>query len=83
MSDWYEVSLSKAGTSNWLPPTSILAVSPVRAAEECLKDEAEHCDSWFDCAWDARVELGEKVSYVRLERPKRIITTSGTEYQPD
>ena len=81
-SDWYDVSLSTHGDSEWDEPVSILALSFIRAAEERLKDEAMRCDDWLESDWEAHVTCGEREWYVTLKRPQRYVRTEGCQYWP-
>jgi len=77
--EWYDVSLSSVGDQEWDEPVSVLAVSPERAAEERLKEDAKHCDDWLESDWDAHVtETDRKLErnwYYRLKQPRRTVIT--------
>ena len=85
-SEWYEVSLSQPREGEWDEPVSVLALSPLRAAEQRLKENALWDDDWLDNEWDAHVteteERGERNWYYRLEKPRRQIVTSAIQYFP-
>ena len=86
LKEWYDVSLSQPGEGEWDEPVSVLAISPARAAEERLESDAKFCDDWLEHDWDAHVRVTGNVGsfdwYYRLEKPKRIIETTATEYFP-
>lgn len=77
--EWYDVSLSPVGEAEWDTPVSILAISPVIAAEERLAEAAKFCDDWLESEWDAHVTLTSKPLvnnwYYRLAKPIRRVET--------
>ena len=83
MQDWYNVSFSSPGDSEWDEPVSVLAPSFLRAAELRMEEDAKFCDDWLESEWDAHVTNGARQWYVRLTRPARVVHVRGCHYYSD
>jgi hypothetical protein len=84
---WYDVSLCSPGTEEWDEPVSVLALSPINAAELRLKEDAVECDVWLGQEWDAHVTETERPLerswYFHLTEPKRRVMTTARQYYPE